>query len=146
MMPSTAPDAPMIGARGAKIIERIAPDTPLIMYSTMNLVDPTRSSTRGPKKYNASMLNRMWVIDACRNMYVTTVHGWANTYAGMKTSALVSPGDVCWRKNTRMLATISRLTHGVTKYTPAVDAWPLNYSMCPRARSVAVGPSMREVP
>ena len=58
--------------------ENAAPKMPLTKYSVMNRFEPSRSSTRGPKKYRASMLNRMCEIPfgSWRNMYVTIVHGW----------------------------------------------------------------------
>ena len=68
------------------------------MYSEKKFPEPIRCSTRGPKKYSASMLNRMCVRLACANMYVIMVHGRTSTYAGTNASSDVTPGAACCTK------------------------------------------------
>src|SRR4051812_28723376 len=111
--PNTPPDAPMIGAL-EKIRDASAPAMPLRKYIQVNGRDPMRSSTRGPKKYSASMLNRMCMKPPCRNMYVTTVHGRTSTSCGTNANPSISPGWVTWTKNAAMLAMRSARTTGVT--------------------------------
>ncbi len=41
------------------------------------------------------MLNPMCIHPACRNMYVTRVHGRSRISAGTNANAFVTPGMVC---------------------------------------------------
>src|SRR5262245_42770909 len=92
-----------------------APEMPLIMYSLMKRLEPMRDSTRGPKKYSASMLKKMCPnpLGSCRNMYVMMVQGRPTTCAGTNMNASVTQGWASWRTNTAMLAIRSRVTQGV---------------------------------
>ena len=81
----------------------------------MNVVLPSRCSTRGPNRYSANMLNamcempeRLWV-----NMYVMIVHGRWKRNAGTSANSSVTTGNVIWSRKTMMFATSSRPTQGV---------------------------------
>src|SRR4051812_12382539 len=86
----------------------------------MNRPDPRRCSTRGPKKYRASMLKKMCPMPrgSCANMYVIIVHGRANAYTGMNSRKKVVPCTLICRNQMMTLAMISRWTHGVTGVPP----------------------------
>src|SRR5262245_19296974 len=85
-----------------------------------NRLEPRRSSTRGPKKYSASMLKKMCPSPPWTNMYVMIVHGRRKIRSGTNARALVRPATVCWRKKTRTFAARKRVTHGVMMSPDAV--------------------------
>src|SRR5579872_6904261 len=109
-----APDAPMTPTFGVKN-DRRPPPIPASIYSQMKCGLVKRSSTRGPKRYNEYMLNRMCVMlrGSCRNMYVTSVHGRVRRSAGTSSSQYVTAGTKNCNPNITMLAMSRRRTQGV---------------------------------
>ena len=64
-------------------------------YMAMKRPLPSRASTRGPKKNNTIMLNRMCQKLPCTNMYVTGVHGATTKRAAANASSFVRAGYAC---------------------------------------------------
>ena len=69
---------------------------------------PSRSSSRGPKKNSMSMLNRMCIMFACRNAYVTIDQGLNPIRAGTNAKSVRRPGIIQVRKYTTTLASSNR--------------------------------------
>ena len=69
------------------------------------------------------MFSKMCMTLACKNMYVTIVHGRANAAYGANSSASVTPGIVCWTKYIPMFAISRFLTQRVMRGSSS----PLQY-------------------
>src|SRR5258708_6124298 len=97
-----------------------------------------RSSTEEPNTHKTSRLSARCRIPACRNMYVTNVHGRSQACAGANPKASAKLGDVnnvLWIRNTSRLATSSRRTQTVKPY---IRCGPICSPTCPLVRLVFI--------